>query len=158
MVWSRVYARKKVAEGGKVVVHQALKDMTTEGLNEDLNTLVKETQGKGQVLEVGMEKASKSRARRIVLGEDKSTEKDVQEESAINKVPKSSRTRRKVSADSVNKLQFDIDEKMDEALVEKAAGQQRSSTRMRKQALPTQKEYNTTTLGFRVRKKRTLAK
>lgn len=153
-----MYARKKVAEGGKVVVHQALKDMTTEGLNEDLNTLVEETREKGHVLDVGNEKAPTPRARRKVSGEDKSIEEDMQEETAIEKVPKSSRTRRKVSGDSVNKSQaIDIDVKMDEALVEKAAGQRRS-TRVRQQALPTQKEGNTTTLGFRVRKKRTLSK
>jgi hypothetical protein len=108
-------------------------------------------------MEVGIEKAPTSRARRKVSGEDKSFEKDMQEEIAIEKVPKSSRTRRKVSGDSVVKLQaLDIDVKMDEALVEKAAGQ-RHSTRVRQQALPTQKEANTT-LGFRVRKKRTLSK
>lgn len=152
-----MYARKKVAEGGKVVVHQALKDMTTEGLNEDLNTLVKETRENGHLLEVGIEKAPTSRARRKVSGADKSIEKDMQEEIAIEKVPKSSRTRRKVSGDSMDKLQaLDIDVKMDEVLVEKAAGQRRS-TRVRQQALPTQKEGNTT-LGFRVRKKRTLSK
>lgn len=141
--------RKRVAEGGRVMVHQAYKNQDPKGLPESFVVPAEEQSHE--------HRDNDARSKEEVAQTNSSMQTDGDDKTGIlnsSKPRKGRRNARTNQADQLRSLQSDV---MNTSTFSKKPPERRSA-RLRKQAVTALDQPGSIALGFRVRKKRTILK
>lgn len=141
--------RKRVAKGGKVVVHQAYKNEDPKGLPESFVVPTDEEKVRELIGKDGQNKGGVAQTTPMQTDGDSKTG-----------IKYSSKPRR--GKQNAGKVKVEQQESLESDMMTGSAAlekpRERRSARVRKQAVTPPNDQSFTTLGFRVRKKRTILK